>query len=302
MSAAEPPPRTASAARAIVGVDGEGHADPAIRAAFKIARRLGLEVELVHAAEVPHLFWQHLEEADVGAARKATLERLAASLDGEGLAESGLDQRLVVVPGPPARALLERARELDARLIVLGRHVGHGILDFGDTVRAVLARADCPVWVQAGEPAEPRRILVPIDLSEESLQALALARDWAQAFGASISVLHCFVRPELGFVLGYPIPFPTSVVDSARDTAEEEFKGALEGFDWRGVAHEESFVEADPGTEILERQAEADLIVMGTHGRTGLSGAILGSVAVSVLREARVPVLAIRSATRAWLT
>jgi nucleotide-binding universal stress UspA family protein len=286
----------------VVGIDGEGHADHAVRAAFELGRKLDAEIELVHAAELPRHLWSQVGEAELAAAREAALPRLAAHLIEAGFPEPGLAERLSVVQGPPAHALLARAKERRASMLVLGRHEKHGLFDFGDTVRAVLASAECPVWVQAGPYREIRRILVPLDLSEESLQALRQARDLARVFGAEITALHCFVRPELGFVLGYPIPFPTTIVDSSRDTAQSEFAKTMEAFDWQGVAHKQSFVEADPALEIGEDQASSDLIVMGTHGRTGLSGAILGSVAASVLRDATVPVLAIRLASRAWLT
>jgi nucleotide-binding universal stress UspA family protein len=271
-------------------------------AAFRIGHELGRPVQLLHAAEVPHPLWQHVDELGISRARDETLARLGRLLDGESLRPADLDQALTVVPGPAAKAILEQAGKVGASLIVLGRHERHGLLHFGDTVRAVLARAECPVLTQAGPPRQIRRILVALDLSEESSKALELARDWGLALRAEVTALHCFLRPELGFVLGYPVPFPSAVVDQARETDEAEFRRHLEPFEWKGVAHRQVFVEADPATEILERQEATDLIVMGTHGRTGLSGAILGSVAASVLREAQRPVLALRAGEREWLT
>ncbi|MCC6408704.1 MAG: universal stress protein, partial [Planctomycetes bacterium] len=64
-----------------------------------------------------------------------------------------------------------------------------------------------------------------------------------------------------------------------------------EGFDWQGVAHEARFVDDDPIQGILALQDGADLIVMGTHGVTGLSAAVLGSTAYGVISSARTPVL-----------
>ena len=284
----------------VVGVDGSGHADPAVLAAFHLAGALGLQVELVHAAEVPHPLWQHVDAERIAEARKATLARLSTLLTQAGIAPPALEKHLHVVPGPPARALLGRAKELSAALLALGRHVDQGLFQRADTVRAVVAHSDCPVWVQSGPWREVRRILVPIDLSAESLKALGIARDHAARLGASLEVLHVFVRPELGFVLGYPVPFPTSVVDSARETAEREFAAALAGYDWRGVPHGQRFTEGDPAHEILTLHREFDLVVMGTHGRTGLTSAILGSVAAAVLADTERPVLAIREAARAW--
>jgi nucleotide-binding universal stress UspA family protein len=285
----------------LVGVDGEGQAEAAVHAAVRLAGALQLRLELVHAAKVSDHLWHHVGEDELAVARTRTLARLRERLDEAGLAGEDLSDHLSVLPGPPAKALLERAKQLGAGLIVLGPHVKHGLLDLDNTVRAVLAHANCPVWVQPSELREIRRILCAHDMSEESRGALELARILARTFRAKLCVLHCFVRPELGFVLGYPIPFPTSVVDNARETAQAEFEASLAAMDWSGLEHESVFVEAEPASEVLERHREFDLVVMGTHGRTGLSGAILGSVANSVLRAAERPVLAVRSKGRAWL-
>jgi nucleotide-binding universal stress UspA family protein len=278
----------------VVGVDGEGHSDPAVHAAFELAQRLGAKVELVHAASVPHRFWSHVDEQALAGARAATLARLGKHLARAGFQVADLDRRLSVLPGPPARALLERAQQVKASVLVLGPHHRHGLLDFEDTVRSVVARSTCPVWIQPLEPTPIRRVLVPVDFSDESRAALALGRDLALAFGAALSTLHCFVRPELGFVLGYPVPFPPSVIDSAKETAQSEYEALLGAFDWKGVTHEAHFVEAEPAAEILERQTSHELIVMGTHGKTGLSAAVMGSVAQSVMRDAKRPVVATR--------
>jgi nucleotide-binding universal stress UspA family protein len=147
------------------------------------------------------------------------------------------------------------------------------------------------VWVQNGAPRAIRHLLCAIELTSSNDALLALAREYARALGAEVTTLHVFVRPELGFVLGYPVSFPTSVVETARDTEQREFKRLLEPVDWQGVVHRRKFVDGDPATEILEAAKEADLIVMGTHGRSMLSRALVGSVAANVLRGAKVPVL-----------
>jgi len=183
----------------------------------------------------------------------------------------------------------------DARLIVLGRHRREGIVQFfGDTVRAVLLSAECPVWVQSGAPRKIGSILVAIDPADAGRECLELAREEGRRNDAELVLLNCFTPPELGTVLGYPVPLPRQVVLSVRDKAERAFRDLVESFDWDGVPHEVVFVDASPVTEIVERSADADLILLGSPGGNRLRRALLGSVAVGVLRRAEIPVLAFR--------
>lgn len=279
----------------VVGVGATSHSDAAVIAAYALAQPLGATVELVHATDIPHHFWPHVDEVGVGAARDAALQRIARVLERERLPRIDSQTQMIVTAGNAAEALLARARERSARLIVLGPHRREGALDFGNTVRAVLAKSACPVWVQQGPKRAIKRVLCAIDLGPESLDVLTLARDFARSLAAELSVLHCFVRPELGFVLGYPVPFPPQVVDTARDSAQRALRHLLEPFDWRGVVHRTQFVEGDPAQEIIDASGEAELIVLGTHARGALAHAMMGSVATNVLRRAHGPVLALRS-------
>jgi nucleotide-binding universal stress UspA family protein len=282
------PRPTTSRGPLLVGVDANGHSDHAVVMAFTLARALDSRVELLHAGDIAPELWSHLDQVGIAAARDATLARLAKSVERSG---GSKPDALEIVPGTPSFALVEHAERTSARAIFLGRHERHGGLDFGNTVRAVLSKSPCPVWVQNGAPRAIRHLLCAIELTSSNDALLALAREYARALGAEVTTLHVFVRPELGFVLGYPVSFPTSVVETARDTEQREFKRLLEPVDWQGVVHRRKFVDGDPATEILEAAKEADLIVMGTHGRSMLSRALVGSVAANVLRGAKVPVL-----------
>ena len=280
---------------ALVGVDDKEPADFAVVAAFRNAPALRLEVELVHALAVPLNYYAHVDPLGVERAQKAAAERWTGVLRDAGIIGAELARSLRTVPGRAADVLVERARDLDAGLIVLGRHQKRGPFEFGDVVREVIVRAPCPVWVQAG-PAQPvRRVLCPVDLGSSSRAVLELARDIAKASGASLCVLHSFVRPELGYVLGYPLQFPASFVDEARDSAEREFDALLGTFDFGSVPHSRRFSEGSPAADILAAQDEFDLVVMGTHGRSALASAFMGSVAGDVLRDARIPVLVRRN-------
>jgi len=137
---------------------------------------------------------------------------------------------------------------------------------------------------------EIRRILAPTDFSDPSLQAIAYAFELAQTFGAKLSLLHVIELPV------YPMevyPLLEELEQDAR-TALARLLPEAEG------AHVDitHLVEIGlPYQKILQTAAaeKVDLIVIATHGRTGLSHLVLGSVAERVVRLAPCPVLTVRA-------
>jgi nucleotide-binding universal stress UspA family protein len=207
---------------------------------------------------------------------------------------------LRVVTAHPTVALVEEARTLEAGLVFLGPRRERSRIDFGSTARAVLARAPCGVWVQKDEPSAVRTILCGIDLSPTSLHALGVARDLAKALGARLEVLSAFPPPEVSWVAVDEAAMPPMWdVDALRRSAQKDLDAAVAAFDWRGVEHAVEFVEDEPAHALLERHTRADLVVMGTHGRSRLAAFLLGSVAYAVLRDATRPVLVVRDANAA---
>jgi nucleotide-binding universal stress UspA family protein len=287
--------------RILVGVDAHGHAEKALNVAIGLAVRFDAELQLVHGVRAFDGFARAAPDA-VEVARHAILLGMEASLSGAQLPAEFCDQHLTIeVVKHPAELILRQARESGTDLIVLGRHQKHGLLHFDDNVRAVLSQAQCPVWVQAGPMRETRRILVPVDLSEDSLSALRSAVNWGLIHSARLLVLHCFTSPEPFTDEGWATPGPTYIVEDLRKSAASEFSVAMDSFEWSGVEHELVFVEDEPVPRILRLQDSVDLVMMGTHGHTGFSGALLGHVADLVIRHGHVPVVALRHPEREWL-
>ncbi len=141
----------------------------------------------------------------------------------------------------------------------------------------------------------PRRLLVTVDLSETSLRAWLHARDWANRFGAELETVHV-VEPPAAF----PDPALLPPLPSRRLLAGLR-RAALAGIRAKlGDAAKVRVLEGDPVVTVLRlaRTRRPDLIVMGTHGRTGVRRLLLGSVTEAVVRRSPVPVLAIRAAPR----
>lgn len=288
----------------LVGVDESGRSDEAVLVGLDLARRCEAKLELVHGVHVPSGHWPGLGRAKSDAENAQAVTAARAAISGhlrtrrsEGqplkLGATPIEELLSIVPAHPAKALLDRAGSMDAALIVLGSHRRRKVIDFGGTLRAVLAKSECPVWVQNGWARPVQHVLAPVDLSEHSLAALGTARDIAKKYGARITAFYCFVNPGYYYSLDTGAPMAAAIerVEELRGLARAEFERKMEHYDWQGVPHETIFIEDDPVQGILAHQDACDLIVMGTHGVTGFTATVLGSVAYGVLRSAHTPVL-----------
>jgi universal stress protein A len=146
-----------------------------------------------------------------------------------------------------------------------------------------------------------QKILVPTDLSACSSQALAQAQEFASVFGASIDLLYVWSAPALvapeSVITGVGIN-KQPLLDWVRESATAQLTKFESEAKLAGIAVRSSVCEAgDPATAIVERAASGkyDLLVLGTHGRTGLSHVLMGSVAEKVVRRAPCPVLTVRA-------
>jgi nucleotide-binding universal stress UspA family protein/DNA-binding NarL/FixJ family response regulator len=301
-------PKVHSMKRILVAVDAEGFSDHAVRAGCELGRALDAKVELLHVVGSPALDWEYVEsvreasqESGLLSAATRSMQRHVKSL----LADPKYGQVRVedlvrVLPGHPARVILREAERTAADFVVLGMHRRKGFVDFGGTARQVLAGAPRSVWMQKQAFAPIRTILAPVDLSPESMSALASACSLASAFRARVRAIHCF--QGAGMLVAawpeYPDFGSAYALDEARAASRTEFEHAMRAFDWRGVEHESDFLDGDPVRKILDLSSSVDLVVMGTHGRTGLASAVLGNVAYSVMKHIEKPVLAIRHAER----
>ena len=136
------------------------------------------------------------------------------------------------------------------------------------------------------------RILVPIDFSAPSDAALASARTLASTFGASLHVLHVMENVFLRAVVGDPHDLQVAARRQLNERLTDDDRRRL-----RAVTVVEQSDE--PADEIVSyaRTANIDLIVMGTHGRSGVAHMLMGSVAERVVRSAPCPVMTMREAT-----
>jgi len=143
-----------------------------------------------------------------------------------------------------------------------------------------------------------KRILVPVDFSQDSLNALAYARDFAKNFGAELVVLYV-IEP-----IYYATPadlYATSpnlamLIDEQRRSGTQQLERIHADLAKHRQAARMLLKTGSPAQVIADsaKRTKADLIIMATHGRTGLAHVLLGSVAERVLRSAPCPVLTVR--------
>jgi nucleotide-binding universal stress UspA family protein len=199
-----------------------------------------------------------------------------------------------------APAILDYAEEDGADLIVIGSHGRRGIrrLLLGSVAEEVLREAACPVLIvredaKRSTEAEVKRILVPIDFSKQTALALDYAHELASSFGASLDLLHVVEVPT------YPdfyVPFSAALETGAvRQDAQARLDALAEPLRLFHEVHTEVRVgrTSIEVTELAEDRGH-DLIVLPSHGYSGLERVLLGSVAEGVLRRAPCPVLTVK--------
>jgi nucleotide-binding universal stress UspA family protein len=146
--------------------------------------------------------------------------------------------------------------------------------------------------------ADWKRILCPIDFSDASRAALEAAAEVAKRYGAKVALFHAYPVP------GYTFPDGSFVASSKmlEELSDQAHRHLLE---WKVIAEKLGIAQVEiataigePAHEILAfaKAQQADLLVMGTHGRTGIQHALMGSVAERVVRRSTCPVLTVRPA------
>lgn len=157
-------------------------------------------------------------------------------------------------------------------------------------------RTTPPAAVAEDDVLSIRRVLVPLDFSEHALKALRHARGFARQYRARLLLLHVVEPMACPSDLGYTPVITDEMVEEIRREAGARLDEAVAAEQGRGIECEGLLRFGRPYLEITEAadEAGADLIVLTTHGYTGLKHVVLGSTAERVVRHAPCPVLVVR--------
>ncbi len=299
----------------IVPLDGSELSEQIVPYAATLARALLMPLELLHVVD-PKTIQVREAEAD---GHEVFLEQaiehqeswastyLAALAKPIQAANQSIQTTVIV--GDPAATIVQEAQPGGGRLVAMATHGRTGLARWamGSVADTVLHQGTMPLLLFRPDPRRsrshgtPRTIIVPLDGSEISEQALPLAAVLGRGLGAKVVVARAVSLHALAPVPAGPgVYLPTSTAGQARmylDGHVHEL--CVDRVDADGVV-----LEGDPATEILdlaERRPDS-LVVMTTHGRSGIPRMVLGSVAGDVVRRSPSPVLVVRAAHSAQST
>jgi nucleotide-binding universal stress UspA family protein len=280
-----------------VGFDGSPEAFEALRWGADEATRRGCELHITECFHLPvasdvHGGWVPTEA--YSRVEQAASMQLQGARDMVATDHPDLPVATALRAGTAA-TLITEGRTGDQELIVVGpsSHRGASAFWLGSTPRALVRHAVCPVVVVRGVSGRggPDRVVVGIDGSEASKQAIRWAAAEADLHGIALHVVH---------VWEYPYPAVTTREAQARDLMQVDAALVLE--EGLSVAREAcgsavtgELVEESPASGVLGAVRDGDLVVLGSRGRSALRAGLFGSTVNSVLDRAVTPVVVMPS-------
>lgn len=301
----------------LVPVDFSPMSERAIETAQQFARHSGAAVHLVHVHEyfypaglmvpgapIPPAMTTFSQD-DAAQVRKQLAE-LAA---GHGIPITNCYVRNDI---PVFNGVCKVARQIEADLIVMQTHGHTGMARFfeGSHAERIVQHSPCPVLVTRKRARKASRIrfgartnesidsiLVPVDFSQSSFEALEYAIEFAHRVAARLIVFHAVHLGPAFTADGYAMVDLSLLIGEARKEAEEQMHRFVRLAKFRDVRFECVVKPGPLASEIcaFADERDVDLIITATHGRTGLKHLLMGSVAEQMVRHARQPVLVVPS-------
>ena len=283
----------------VVALDGSECALHALDVALLLAKAASSKISICSVADTASLSGTR-SLAKIEKALEAIRAHAWRVVD-EALAKatsSGVTATGIVPEGEPVFEIVSHAKGVGADAIFVGTHGRSGLkrLFMGSVAEGVLRTASVPVVTVRSETriAASRLILVPIDGSACSLEALDVAVGFATELGGDVIVCHVVDLARAATLSGGE----AQLVAGCLEELQAEGRALLADAEYRvagRVSVSAQIAEGAPVAEIerLAAESEPALIVIGSHGRTGLSRLVLGSVAEGVVRSAPVPVVVV---------
>lgn len=295
---------TPSIRNILVPVDFSRMSNQAIGRATRLSERFGATVHLAHIRDfdypagflvgpVPLPDWQITIPKNAG---RTLMGRLRALATRSGLLPANCH---VQTGAPVFDELCRLALEIRADLIIMPTHGHTGLkhMLLGSTAERVVQHSPVPVFVTRGRGLKMTKVLVPVDFSGCSLEALRYAIQFAEAFGTKMIVLHVV---DFGYAQssnGYAISDLSKLTEAARQSATAQMSEFVRAANF-GQTRFETVIRMGPPVEEIcgfAQEEEVDLIITATHSRTGFRHALIGSVAERIVRHTDRSVLVVPS-------
>ncbi|GGH43163.1 universal stress protein [Frigidibacter albus] len=277
----------------LLATDFSERSDRALRRATLLARQFGASLALIHVVDDDQP--RRIVEAEQQEAGRLLRQMAATLRDVDGVA---CETRVILAS--PFAGVATAVAEMEPDLLVIGPHRRQILRDvfIGTTAERTIRLVHCPVLMVNAAPAGPyRHVLQTTDLSEGSRDALRRLAALEIAGAARSSLLHVFDAPALRLAFSHAMPKDGQEGHLADETRQAAL--ALAGFvsasglgDVRQIVRHKVTAAQHEILKAAEEEA-ADLIVLSTHGRTGLTKLLIGSVTEHVLRASTVDILAI---------
>lgn len=272
-------------------VDREGAAVASACVASAIAEASDSELHVLHVLEQTRRPWTHTEPL-----HEALLAEICEVETTEVRSALAHTTKYHWRQGHPVKEILAGVKEIAPDLLVLGRpHEGLIESLVGGTATGVLRRTETPVLVHKTQSRDvPKNLLACIDMSETSLHALDVAIDLAKTLGAGLRILCVFEPPA--FCYDAHGVMPNYAVDHIMKDERAALDARLANVDWKDVPWTLHWEVGMPAATILDvaESEKVDLVLVGSHGRTGFDRVFMGSVSEYVVRHGTVSVLVVR--------
>ncbi len=265
----------------------------ALRRAGLLARESGAELTLVHVVDDD-------QPAGLVALERREAERILGEQIDAVAELRGLSSRALVVESDPFDGILRAAASTKADLVVMGAHRKQLLRDIfvGTTIERVIRMGPFPVLMVNKEADRPyQTAMAAVDMSDPSANAMRTGKALRLPGGIQLALVHAF-EPLAKGKLSYAGLNRETIDNYVADERERAIKDLAAFMDEHGLGDEGRPMRIEEGApfEVIAtavEQLQPDVLIMGTHGRSGIAKAFLGSVAEEALRSLDVDILAV---------
>lgn len=277
----------------MLATDFSERSDRALRRATLLARQFGASLLIVHVVDDDQPRRIVDGERDMASALLRELRSTVQNVD-------GVPCETRVVLADPFAGIVRAVEEGAPDLLVIGAHRRQALRDVfvGTTAERTIRSVTCPLlMVNAPPVGSYGHVMLATDMSEGAERAAKACAGLGIAGDADISVLHVFDAPAVHLTMSLTMPEDEkqTYIEGQRKEAARGLSAFVKSVGWRSPRQVVRQMRATRAEEILTAASEAaaDLIVVGTHGRSGFARFFIGSVAEEVLRKADRDVLAV---------